>query len=148
MSASQEERLVADTYVFLTDEWIEAARSLRDEAGGAGGLPHAVKMNLVIVETPDHPDFAGGEFKGHMDSSDGDMKMDKGHLDGADLTVTVDYDTARAIFVDQNPQAGMQAFMSGKIKVEGDITKLMAMQSASPDPAAAEIAGKIKDITA
>jgi putative sterol carrier protein len=83
-----------------------------------------------------------------MDSSDGDMKMDKGHIEGADLTVTVDYETARAIFVDQNPQAGMQAFMSGKIKVEGDITKLMAMQSVSPDPAAAEIAGKIKDITA
>jgi putative sterol carrier protein len=76
------------------------------------------------------------------------MKMDKGHIEGADLTVTVDYETARAIFVDQNPQAGMQAFMSGKIKVEGDITKLMAMQSVSPDPAAAEIAAKIKDITA
>jgi putative sterol carrier protein len=139
---------VADKYEFLTDEWIEAARAIRDEADGVGGLPHAVKMNLVIIETPEHPDFEGGEFKGHMDSSDGDMKMDKGHLDGAELTVTVDYATAKAIFVDQNPQAGMQAFMSGKIKVEGDITKLMAMQSASPDPAAADIAAKISAITA
>lgn len=142
------ERQVSDTYVFLTDEWIDAARAIRDEAGGAGGLPHAVKMNLVIVETPDHADFADGKFEGHMDSSGGEMKMDKGHLDGPDLTVTVDYETAKAIFVDQNPQAGMQAFMSGKIKVEGDITKLMAMQSAAPDPSAAELAGKIKDITA
>lgn len=138
---------MSDTYVFLTDEWIEAARALRDGAEG-GGLPHAVKMNLIIIETPEHPDFVDSKFEGHMDSSDGDMKMDKGHLEGPDLTVTVDYETARAIFVEQNPQAGMQAFMSGKIKVEGDITKLMAMQSAAPDPSAAELAGKIKDITA
>jgi putative sterol carrier protein len=139
---------MADTYVFLTNEWIEAARALREGADVPAAVPHTVKMNLIIVETPEHDDFPEGAFNGHMDTSDGEMKMDKGHLEGADLTVTVDYDTARAIFVEQNPQAGMQAFMSGKIKVEGDITKLMAMQSVSPDPAAVELAGKLKDITA
>ena len=65
-----------------------------------------------------------------------------------EVTVTVDYPTAKAIFVEQNPQAGMQAFMAGKIKVQGDMTKLMAMQQGTPDPAAAEIAAKIKEITA
>lgn len=139
---------MADTYVFLTNEWIEAARALREGADAPAAVPHVVKMNLIIVETPTHDDFPDGSFNGHMDTSDGEMKMDKGHLEGADLTVTVDYDTARAIFVEQNPQAGMQAFMSGKIKVEGDITKLMAMQSVSPDPAAIEMATKLKDITA
>ena len=139
---------MADTYVFLTNEWIEAARALREGADAPASVPHTVKMNLIIVETPEHDDFPEGAFNGHMDTSDGEMKMDKGHLEGADLTVTVDYDTARAIFVEQNPQAGMQAFMSGKIKVEGDITKLMAMQSVSPDPAAIELASKLKDITA
>ena len=75
------------------------------------------------------------------------MEMDLGHLESADLTVTVDYATAKAIFVEQNPQAGMQAFMAGKIKVQGDMTKLMAMQSGPADPAAAEVAEKIKEIT-
>ena len=83
-----------------------------------------------------------------MDTSTGDMEMDKGHIDDAEVTVTVDYATAKAIFVDQNPQAGMQAFMAGKIKVQGDMTKLMAMGQAAPDPAAAEIAARIKEITA
>jgi putative sterol carrier protein len=46
-----------------------------------------------------------------------------------------------------NPQVGMQAFMAGKIKVQGDMTKLMAMQQAGPDPVAAEVAGRIKAIT-
>ncbi len=73
--------------------------------------------------------------------------MDLGHTTVEDLTVTVDYTTAKAIFVDQNPQAGMQAFMAGKIKVQGDMTKLMAMQSAPPDPTAQQVAQRIKEIT-
>ena len=56
-------------------------------------------------------------------------------------------DAAKAILVDGNPQAGMQAFMAGKIKVQGDMTKMMAMQSGAPDPVQTEIAAKIKEIT-
>ena len=74
-------------------------------------------------------------------------RLDQGHLDEADLTITTDYATAKAILVDGNPQAGMQAFMAGKIKVQGDMTKMMAMQSGTPDPTQAEIAAKIKEIT-
>ena len=83
-----------------------------------------------------------------MDTTGGELEMDLGHLDDPDLTVTVDYATAKAIFVDQNPQAGMQAFMAGKVKVQGDMTKLMAMQQATPDPDAQAMADKIKEITA
>jgi hypothetical protein len=37
--------------------------------------------------------------------------------------------------------------MAGKIKVQGDMTKMMAMQQATPDPVQTEIAAKIKAIT-
>ena len=74
------------------------------------------------------------------------MDMDIGHIDDAEVTITIDYATAKAIFVDGNPQAGMQAFMAGKIKVQGDMTKLMAMGQARRSHAA-EVAAKIKDIT-
>ena len=50
--------------------------------------------------------------------------------------------------VDGNPQAWMQAFMAGKIKVEGDMTKMMALQQGTPDPAAQEMAERIKEMTA
>jgi len=66
------------------------------------------------------------------------------------ILVGIDWATAKAILIDQNAQAGMQAFMSGKIKVmEGDMTKLLAMQAqaASPDPVAKEVADKIQAIT-
>ncbi len=43
----------------------------------------------------------------------------------------------------------MQAFMSGKIKVQGDMMKLMAMQTAIPiDETTDKIADEIKAITA
>ena len=41
----------------------------------------------------------------------------------------------------------MQAFMSGKIKIQGDMTKLMAMQGAPPDEFAKKVAEEIKAIT-
>jgi putative sterol carrier protein len=130
-------------YKFLTPEWIEAAKKVREEAGGGGAVPHSVRMNQVITDVP----FGDGTVEAHMDTSSGELEMDLGHLENPDLTVTIDYDTAKAIFVEGNPQAGMQAFMAGKIKVQGDMTKLMAMQSGTPDPSALEVAAKIKEIT-
>lgn len=136
---------MADKFPFLSDEWLDAAKKIREESAGASGAPaHSVRMNQVITEVP----FGDGTINAHMDTSGGDLQMDTGHLENPDLTVTLDYATAKAILVDGNPQAGMQAFMAGKIKVQGDMTKMMAMQQGTPDPAQAEIAAKIKEITA
>ena len=132
-------------YEFLTEEWMTEAKRLRDEAGAPASPPaHVIRMNQVITGAP----FSEEDILAFMDTSDGELKMELGALDSPDLTVTVDYDTAKAIFVEQNPQAGMQAFMAGKIKVQGDMTKLMAMQQTAPDPGAVELAQKIKDMTA
>ncbi len=132
-------------YQFLTQEWIDEAKRLQAEIGPPATPPaHTVRMNQVITDVP----FGDGEVKAFMDTSGGEVSLDLGELDNPDLTVTVDYETAKAIFVDGNPQAGMQAFMAGKIKVQGDMTKLMAMQSAQPDPNAAVLAEKIKEMTA
>ncbi len=85
-------------------------------------------MNLVIGSVP----FGEGTVEAHVDTSTGELLLDIGHIDPVDLKVSLDYDVAKAILVEGNPQAGIQAFMSGKIKVEGDIAKLMALQSLSP----------------
>jgi len=131
-------------YKFLSDEWVAEAKKVREEFAGKGNPPaHAVRMNQVITDVP----FGDGTINAHMDTSGGDIDLDLGHLDNPDLTVTLDYETAKAIIVDQNPQAGMQAFMAGKIKVQGDMTKLMAMQSGTPDPTQQKVAERIKEIT-
>ena len=131
-------------YAFLSDEWLEAAKKIREEYAGQTSPPaHAVRMNQIVTDVP----FGDGTIEAHLDTSGGEMQMETGHLENPDLTVTLDYATAKAILVDGNPQAGMQAFMAGKIKVQGDMTKMMALQSGTPDPAQAEIAAKIQEIT-
>ena len=134
-------------YQFLTEEWVAAAKELREKFEGdapAAAPPHVVRMNQIVTEVP----FGDGEVKAFMDTSGGKMEMELGELENPDLTVTLDYATAKAILVDGNPQAGMQAFMAGKIKVQGDMTKMMAMQGGAPDPNAQKLADAIKEITA
>ncbi|CAB4547219.1 unannotated protein [freshwater metagenome] len=131
-------------YVFLTEEWIEQAKAIREESDVDATPPaHVMRMNQIITEVP----FGDGEIKAHLDTSEGELKMDLGHLENPDLTVTLDYATAKAILVEGNPQVGMQAFMAGKIKVDGDITKLMAMQAGAADPSAAAVAAAIQEMT-
>jgi putative sterol carrier protein len=141
--ASKELPTVAK-YPFLSPQWVEAARTIRDDyRGKIPPTAHVMRLNQVITEVP----FGDGTINAHVDTTTGELEMELGHLDGPDLQVTLDYATAKAIFVEGNPQAGMQAFMAGKIKVEGDVTKLMAMQATPPDPGTLELAGRIKEIT-
>lgn len=132
------------SFPFLSDEWVEAAKAVyASHEDNMSAPPHQVRMNLIITDVP----FGDGSEDAHMDTSEGTMKLDKGHIENPELTVTLDYETAKAILVEGNPQAGMQAFMAGKIKVQGDMTKLMAMQQAPADPTAIAIAEEIKAIT-
>ena len=133
------------TYEFLSDDWLGEARAIRAEFDGKGEtIEHSIRMNLVVNEVP----FGGGTLDAHADTSSGSLVLDIGHIDPVDLTVTIGYEIAKAILVEGDPNAGLQAFMQGKIKVEGDISKLMALQTMTPDPVAAEIGARIQAITA
>jgi len=131
-------------YPFLSDEWIEEARGIRAEyRDDSPTINHPVRMNLLVTDMP----FGDETLQAHMDTTSGELDIDKGHVDDADLSVTVDYETAKAILVDRNPQAGLQAFMAGKVRVEGDVSKLMALQTAPPDERADEMADRLRAIT-
>ena len=101
-------------------------------------------MNQVVTEVP----FGDGTLQAHTDTTSGELVLELGHIENPDVTVTLPYDTAKSLLVDQDQQAAMQAFMSGKIKVEGDMMKLMALQTTQVDPVALEAAARIKEITA
>jgi hypothetical protein len=136
---------VAEKHRFLSPEWIAAAKEIRAEYGDRPRNPGvSVRMNQVITDAP-----GGDDIHAHLDTSGGDLVVELGHIEAPDLSITTDYATARAIFVNQDAAAGMQAFLSGKIKVEGDMAKLLVMQAqaANIDPMAAEIANRVKDIT-
>lgn len=133
------------TYVFLSPEWVEAARTIRDEHAADLGAPSlAVRMNVIVTETP----FAEEVLRAHVDTSGGELVLEMGHLDDVTLTVTVDYATAKRIFVDQDQAAAMEGFMTGRILVDGDITQVLALQGQPIDASAAVVAEKISAITA
>ena len=134
------------SHPFLSPEWMDAAKVIREKyADQATKVAASIRMNQVITDVP----FGDGTIATFMDTSSGDVVMDLGELEAPDLTVTTDYETARKLFVEQDQAAGMQAFMAGKIKVQGDMMKMMAMQTSMPqDDIAKQIAQEIKDITA
>jgi putative sterol carrier protein len=134
-----------EKYQFLSPEWTDAAKRIRAEVGHLE--PEAailVRMNFVVNEVP----FGDGAIDAHLDTSTGRIALDTGHLEEPDLTITLDYETAKAILIEQNPQAGMQAFMAGRIKVEGDMSKLLLVQTTPMDPVQAEVAERVREITA
>ena len=53
-------------YPFLSDEWIDEARKIRDESPGrAPPVPVPMRMNLVVTEVP----FGDGELDAHLDTT-------------------------------------------------------------------------------
>jgi putative sterol carrier protein len=124
---------------------MDAAKTIREKyADQSAAITISVRMNQVITDAP----FGDGDVRLYLDTSSGSLVMETGELDTPDLTLTTDYDTARKIFVDQDQAAGMQAFMAGKIKVQGDMMKMMAMQTSMPqDEITKAIASEIQSIT-
>jgi putative sterol carrier protein len=132
-------------HLFLSDEWMGAARAIREKyADEVPEVEADLRINQVVTDVP----FGDDDVHSYLDTSSGSVVMELGQLEDADVTVTTDYATAQALFVDQDPAVAMQAFMTGKVKVQGDMMKLMAMQTSLPSNEFSEkIAQEIKDIT-
>ncbi len=134
-----------ETHPFLTDDWIEAARKLRQEFGDRiPPSPVPIRMNVVVTDSPHHE----GPIHGHIDTSSGEILIEQGHLDEPELTLTVDYPTAFAAFVTRDVGTVMQAFMGGKILVEGDASKLLQLQAQNPTDDALEMYARLDALTA
>ena len=133
------------TYPFLSTSWMDAAKAIRAKyAGQAPKITAVIRINQVITDVP----FGDGTINSYMDTSSGEMEVELGALENPDATVTTDWATARAIFGLNDQAAAMQAFMGGKIKVAGDMMKMMAMQTSIPQSdITAKIAEEIKNIT-
>ena len=76
--------------------------------------------------------FITRQLKVAVDLAINGGKLEKGHNAGATTTLTMPGDVMRKVFLEFDMNAAMQAFMSGQIKAQGDMTKLMALQTARP----------------
>jgi len=105
---------VPDKYQFLSDPWFDEAEKLIREHSTTAP-PANLLMNLEVAD-------GDRTIKFFVGSKDGEALFGKGAADGADLTMSTDIETARQVFVANDQQAGMQAFMAGKVRVQGDMT--------------------------
>jgi hypothetical protein len=123
-------------HTFLSDSWFEEAERIRADVNPE--VPDAVKdlvINMVVKDGPD------GDIEARMEAG----RFVKGLADSAPTKLTVPYDVAKKMFIEQDQNASMQAFMSGQIQVEGDMAKLMSMQAGGPPSADAK---KVSDSVA
>lgn len=107
---------------FLSEEWAqavtEALNSSEDFARVAGG--QAAKLQFLATDTPD------GATKYYFKLEGGKAEMALGELADAEATITNSYATAVAVDKGElNPQS---AFMQGKLKIKGNMMKLMQLQ--------------------
>jgi putative sterol carrier protein len=111
---------------YLSPEWIaalddEATRAATDLTGDLAGVTLVVEHR--VVGAPE------GDVAYVVTIRDGDVRVAGGpHRGGADLVLTADYATARALARgDVNAQ---QAFAAGMLKVAGRIDRLVAASRA------------------
>lgn len=133
-------------FPFLSDQWIDEARRIRDEyQDRAPGSPSPLRVNVVVTDVPWDP----GRMEGYVDTSAGSVDLEIGHLERPDVTVTLEHTTARHLLVEADMQAALAAFLGGRIRVDGDITKLIALQSdpGTIDPVVGEVVARLRAIT-
>ncbi|MBQ0754784.1 MAG: SCP2 sterol-binding domain-containing protein [Gammaproteobacteria bacterium] len=125
---------------FLTDEWFAKVEELRTAAGDVEAP--AALADLVINIT------VNGGPNGDTEMALVSGMIERGHnADGA-TTMILPADLAKRIFIEGDQSAGMQGFMTGQIRIEGDMSKLMALQTAQPTASQMALQQQIKEVTA
>ena len=130
---------------FLSDRWLAEARRLHSaDSPGSSGPQRPIRVNQVVTGVP----FGDGTLRVHIDTSPGAVFLGSGHVDQPDVTLTLDYQVAKAIFVDRDPQAPMRAFMTGQLRVSGDLSTLIDVQHQMLNVSSPAVAARIKKMTA
>ena len=137
------------TFPFLSDEWITAAEEIYSTASQrvdleSGGSGPTITMNLVVKNAP----FESESVLANVDNRDGVFRIALGPLNEAEVKLTLDYKIARSILLDGDAQVGMRAFLSGKIRVEGNMTKLLALRNSASTPDEEATLDALRAITA
>ena len=133
-----------ERHPFLSEDWIRAANAIRDQYSDAVGEPAvAVAVNFTVTGTET-------ELQAHADTRSGAIHIDLGHLDDASVTLKSDRATLRMLFIEADPKKAIDAFMTGKIVVQGDVTSLLSLQSAgnADSKTMAEVYNQLRLITA
>jgi len=125
-------------YTFLSPEWFAQVEQLIAKAGDLH-IPAemmAVELNVTVMT-------ARGEATFYIK----DGALAQGHRAGAATSMALAEPLARKIFVEGDNAAGVQAFLAGEIKADGDLAKLVALSTVEPSAQQRELTKQIAAIT-
>lgn len=123
---------------WLTQEWMDEQTKLAEDQPERPGA--SARMQYVITGGPE------GDIKYYWVLEDGHLRENSlGVLDDAELTLTQSYEDAQK--VQQGELDEQAAFMQGRVKVEGNMAKLMALLPITSSPEYRELQDKIRAIT-
>lgn len=120
---------------FLSDDWFRAVEALGPPPVAPD--PDAGPINMVVTRA------GGDDVEVHLV----DGKLSRGLADDPSMTLRTTYDVAKAVFLEGDQHAAMQAFISGRVKVQGDMATLMALSRTTPTPEAKTYARSILGLT-
>jgi putative sterol carrier protein len=108
---------------FLSNDFMgEANAALADHAGFNAAIANtALDLQFVVADSPE------GEVPYYVTVADGSAEMTLGTIEGADVTVRSTYETA--VGISKGEINTQMAFMTGKLKVEGNMAKLLMNQA-------------------
>jgi len=112
---------------FLSDDHFTAAQdALNSDAGFQNAIANVdLSVQFDVSGAPE------GDISYYLKIADGSAETAPGPLEGADVTVGSDYDTSKAL---SKGELNVQmAFMTGKIKVGGNMAKIMMHQGVLND---------------
>ncbi len=123
---------------WLTQEWLDESTKLAESQPERPGA--TARLQYVITDGP------VGEVKYYWIVQDGKLLENRlGELADAEVTLTETYDDA--MLIQKGDLDANAAFMQGKIKVGGDVGKLMALLPITMSPEFAEFHRNVLAIT-
>ena len=107
---------------FLSQEWAEQISAALNSSAEfrSAATSKGVGLQQVVRDAPE------GEIRYYFALEDGDASIALGELTNPDATVEQSYETAVAM--SRGEIGASQAFMQGKLKISGNMMKLMQLQ--------------------
>jgi putative sterol carrier protein len=107
---------------YLSDDWLAEMASAARQSGELARVASARRLTVQQVVTGG-PDGVSSFF---VRLADGEVQVERGIADDADVTFTQDH--ATAVEIGKGDLSAQAAFMSGRLRVGGDLTVLMGRQ--------------------
>ncbi len=123
---------------WLTQEWLDEERRLAESQPERPGA--STRMQYVVTGGPD------GEVRYYWILENGKLLDSQlGDLNDSEVTLTTNYDDAMK--VQQGELDANAAFMQGRIKVTGNMAKLMALLPITNSPEYKQFQEELRQVT-